>query len=220
MISDWNNCRRTCACTRSARNLAACEARRYEGRLKINMANLIKTYLKKLFSDLHSAIISIVIVFVLGLGSIWAFSKHLWFQFKSIIQLPTPLWLAGSLFLLLLLFIYLYRRTLVPLSKPDPEYREEFHVLWDKNFKMRCLNCGKPLKYSSSDTDPSVFFCCDPRCNSKHILKDKTGNKVSEQEALDRIRTGMSLMTKEKPEKDQQGPVVKGHVNSPPLGSS
>jgi hypothetical protein len=52
---------------------------------------------------------------------------------------------------------------------------------------MRCLNCGKPLKNSSSDTDPSVFYCCDPRCNSKHILKDRNGNKLSEREALDRM---------------------------------
>jgi hypothetical protein len=152
------------------------------------MANPFKTYLKKLFSDLHSAILSILIgAIVLGVGGIWAFSKRLWFQLKSVMLLPTPLWVTGILFLLILVFIYLYKKTLVPLSKPDPEYREEFHVLWDKNYKMRCLNCGKPLKYSSSDTDPSVFFCCDPRCNSKHILKDKNNNKMSEQEALDRM---------------------------------
>jgi len=53
------------------------------------MANLFKTYLKKLFSDLHSAIIGIVIgAIVVGLGGIWVFSKQLWFQFKSIILLP------------------------------------------------------------------------------------------------------------------------------------
>lgn len=153
------------------------------------MADFFKTYLKKLFSDLHSAILSIVIgAIILGLGGIWAFSKNLWLQIKSILVLPTPLWISGILFLILLVSIYLFKKIAVPLSTPDPEYREEFHVLWDKNYKMRCLNCGKPLKYSSSDTDRSIFFCCDPRCNSKHILKDKEGNKLTEQEALDRMK--------------------------------
>ena len=67
---------------------------------------------------------------------------------------------------------------------PDPEYREEFHVYWDKNNKMRCLNCGKPLK-PSSDDEPSKFFCSDPRCDSKHILKNKNGKKITEQQAID-----------------------------------
>jgi len=150
------------------------------------MANHFKSYLKKLFSDLHSAILSIFVgAIVLSVGGIWAFSKHLWFQLKTIMLLPTPLWITAILFLLLLMC--LSKKTAVPLSTPDPEHREEFHVLWDKNNKMRCLNCGKPLKYSSSDTDPSVFYCSDPRCDSRHILKDKHGNKMSEQEAIDRM---------------------------------
>jgi hypothetical protein len=152
------------------------------------MANPLKSYLKKLFSDLHSAILSIFVgAIVLGVGGIWAFSKGLWIQLKTTILLPTPLWVAAILAFLILVCIYYIKKTSVPLSTPDPEYREEFHVLWDKNYRMRCLNCGKPLKYSSSDTDPSVFFCSDPRCNSKHILKDKNGNKMSEQEAIDRM---------------------------------
>jgi hypothetical protein len=53
-------------------------APRYQGRLNINMAKLFKTYLKKLFSDLHSAIISIIVgAMILGLGGIWAFSERL-----------------------------------------------------------------------------------------------------------------------------------------------
>jgi hypothetical protein len=151
------------------------------------------------------------------LGGILTFSKSLWSQFKLIMVLPTPLWVGGSLLLFFLLsLIYLRRRTSVPLSKPDPEYREEFHVLWDTNSKMRCLNCGKLLKYSSSDTDPSVFFCCDPRCNSKHLLKDTNGNKISEQEALDRMRAEKSMMTEGNARKDREGQVTQSQESNVP----
>ena len=133
------------------------------------MVNSFKSYLKKLFSDLHSAILSIFVgAIFLAVGGIWAFSKQLWIQLKTTMLLPTPLWVTIILAVLLLVCIYYIKNISIPLSIPDPEHREEFHVLWDKNYKMRCLNCGKPLKYSSSDTDPSIFFCSDPRCNSKH----------------------------------------------------
>jgi hypothetical protein len=139
------------------------------------MKNLFKVYLKKVFSDLHSTILGIIIgALILSVGGIWVFSKNLWILLKTTMLLPTPLWVTIIfLALFVLAYIYLKNKTSIPLSTPDPEYREVFHVYWDKNNKMRCLNCGKPLKYSSSDSDPSIFFCSDPRCNSKHILKDK-----------------------------------------------
>jgi len=155
------------------------------------MKNLFKEYLKKFFSDLHSTIVSIIIgALILGAGGIWFFSKNLWNLLKTTMLLPAPLWVT-AIFLALFIMEYLYlkNKTSIPLSTPDPEYREEFHVYWDKNNKMRCLNCGKPLKYSSSDSDPSMFYCSDPRCNSKHILKDKHGKKITEQEAIDLIKT-------------------------------
>jgi hypothetical protein len=140
---------------------------------------------------LHSAILGIIVAaLILGAGGILVFSKNLWILLETTMLLPTPLWVTTIfLALFVLAYIYLKNKTSIPLSTPDPEYREEFHVYWDKNNKMRCLNCGKPLKYSSSDSDPSIFFCSDPRCNSKHILKDKRGKKISEQEAIDLMKT-------------------------------
>ncbi len=155
------------------------------------MENLFKVYLKKVFSDLHSAILGIIVAaLILAAGGIWVFSKNLWILLKATMLLPTPLWVTTIfLALFVLAYIYLKNKPSIPLSTPDPEYREEFHVYWDKNNKMRCLNCGKPLKYSSSGSDPSIFYCSDPRCNSKHILKDKRGKKISEQEAIDLMKT-------------------------------
>jgi hypothetical protein len=42
------------------------------------MKNLFKVYLKKIFSDLHSAILGIIVAaLILGAGGIWVFSKDL-----------------------------------------------------------------------------------------------------------------------------------------------
>ena len=150
------------------------------------MKNLFKNYLKKLFSDLHSAILGkIVAAFILSVGGIWVFSKKLWGILKDFMISQTPLWITITLLILTIFaYILLKKRTSIKLSTPDPEYREEFHVYWDKNNKMRCLNCGKPLKAGSAD-DPSKFFCSDKRCDSKHILKDNQGKKITEQQAIE-----------------------------------
>jgi len=148
-------------------------------------------YLKKVSSDLHAAIIAAIVgTLIIGVGGIWVFSKKLWKLLKTIMLAPTPLWVTAIFFTFFVIaYFYLKNKTSIPLSTPDPAYREEFHVYWDKNNTMRCLNCGKPLKSSSSDSDPSKFFCSDPRCDSKHILKDKRGNKISEQGAIDLMKT-------------------------------
>lgn len=63
----------------------------------------------------------------------------------------------------------------------------KFGVYWDSGHNMYCLSCMKPLKNSSIGY--SYFFCSDPKCNSKHILKDNNGDLISKQQAID-------LMTK------------------------
>ena len=47
------------------------------------MKNLLKVYLKKVVSDLHSAILGLFVVALMGLGGIWVFSKKLWILLKS-----------------------------------------------------------------------------------------------------------------------------------------
>ena len=102
-----------------------------------------------MFSDLHSAIISYIFVaIILTVGGIRVFSKSLWIKLKTIMLIPTPLWVIILLVLLLLLYIKLKNNRPIQLSTPDPEYRQLFGVYWDKKIKMRCLNCGKLLKYS------------------------------------------------------------------------
>ena len=78
-----------------------------------------------------------------------------------------------------------------PQQKPtshqfNEKFQEKFGVVWDENLNVRCLNCHKPLKYSSKD--PSIFWCSDPNCNSKHILRDVDGNKMTLKEATMKMK--------------------------------
>jgi hypothetical protein len=154
------------------------------------MKRLLKAYLKKFVSDLHAIILSAIFAALfLGAGGIWFFSKTLWVQLVATMALPTPLWVTIIfLVLFVLAYIYLRNKTSIPLSTPDPEWREEFHVRWDKNNKMRCLYCGSPLK-GSSLSNPSIFNCSNPNCGEKHVLQDKQGKKMTEQEAIDQMPT-------------------------------
>ena len=66
------------------------------------------------------------------------------------------------------------------------KFYSEYGVLWDEKFNMCCLSCNKLLKNSSFS--PSIFFCSDPKCNSKHVLKDNLGNLITKQEAINKIK--------------------------------
>ena len=72
---------------------------------------------------------------------------------------------------------------------------ETFGVFWDKNDNMRCLSCKKPLKHSS--TDQSIFYCSDPKCNSKHVLKKSDGTKITRGDALIHLK-GLRTLRKVK----------------------
>jgi len=67
------------------------------------------------------------------------------------------------------------------LKQRHEQFQEAFGVLWDKKDNIRCLGCKKPLK--NSTVGPSIFFCSDPKCNSKHVLKKSDGIEMTLQEA-------------------------------------
>jgi predicted RNase H-like nuclease (RuvC/YqgF family) len=60
------------------------------------------------------------------------------------------------------------------------QYEYKFFVLWDKDFRPRCNSCKTLLKPSSGD-DPSRFFCSNKQCDSKYVLKDNNGKKLTYQ---------------------------------------
>jgi len=73
------------------------------------MRKLLTSWLKKIFSDLHSAIIGIAFGSLLAGGTgIYFFAKNLWNKLTYIMQSPTPLW--GTIALVFLLGVYFYLR--------------------------------------------------------------------------------------------------------------
>lgn len=76
--------------------------------------------------------------------------------------------------LCLILLIRMYRRY--------GRFQEAFGVFWDRKYNMRCLACKEPLKHSS--TSPSMFYCSDPKCNSKYVLRDTDGIEMTQQNAI------------------------------------
>lgn len=65
-------------------------------------------------------------------------------------------------------------------------FENKFGVLWDKKKRMYCTNCRKLLKNSTKDF--STFFCSDPKCNNKHFLRDETGNPITKNQAIEKMK--------------------------------
>ena len=65
------------------------------------------------------------------------------------------------------------------------ELIEELGVNWNKYFKTRCLECERPLTYSSKEGDSSILYCS--KCDKKHPLK-KDGHLLTEQQAINIIK--------------------------------
>ncbi|MBU4260571.1 MAG: hypothetical protein KKC76_01645 [Proteobacteria bacterium] len=78
------------------------------------MQKLLINWLKKVFSDSHSAIIGIALgsLFAGGTG-IYFFAKNLWNVLTYIMQKPTPLWATIALVFLLGVYIYLKNLLLI-----------------------------------------------------------------------------------------------------------
>lgn len=71
-----------------------------------NPIELTRDYLKKVFSDLHNAIVgAIVAAIVLSGGGIYLFAQKIWIQLKNIAQSPTPIW--ATIICILALMVYI-----------------------------------------------------------------------------------------------------------------
>jgi len=161
---------------------------------------MVKSFFKKFLYELFIALLVALIIAALG-GSIYLFSKKLWDWLAVNLMLPTPLWVTIFLSgVVVLVLIRLKIKTKKPIEIPTDQFLEKtdrfkkkFFVLWDEDLKPRCNFCTSLLKPYSGDDDPSRFFCSNPQCNSKYILKDNNNKKVTYQEALDSFKAEKTL---------------------------
>ena len=106
-----------------------------------------------------------------------------------LLNLTTPLWATIALTAICCLYIYLKIRQHRNSYKP-PIIQEDLHedlgVYWNNQYKLRCLKCKWPLQCASKDFDSSIFWCSN--CNTKHALRDKNGNHLTEAKAIELLK--------------------------------
>jgi hypothetical protein len=135
-----------------------------------------KSLIKLTINALYPPLLSIIIPTALYLYSKGEeIISHTKYKEYSLVLLSI---LLGTTILFLILWVRLYWRY--------GKFFQACGVLWDKDFRMHCFSCHKPLKYSS--TDPSILNCSDRKCDNKHVLKDKLGQKITEQQAIELIK--------------------------------
>lgn len=154
----------------------------HEGRKdEIMPTDDVKTTAKKTITELVVKSLWTCVILVLGAGSAYIISLK-----KKLVQHPSYEEISFWMLLTAVIVIVVILMWSVRIYRRYGRFREAFGVFWDKNYKMRCLSCRKPLKHSS--TDAHLVYCSDPDCNSKHILKSPTGEVVSPQEAVNDLK--------------------------------
>jgi hypothetical protein len=145
--------------------------------------------LKLIFGDLRRAVIGIIVVgLVAAGGGLLSISTTVLNYSVLIANTPTPLWATILLCLLLGLYIGIRKRKR---NLPSGiSFYQAFGVFWDDSINMHCLSCGTLLK--NSTLGPSIFFCSDPGCNSKYILKDDNGKELTKQEAINILKAQLT----------------------------
>jgi hypothetical protein len=154
------------------------------------MKQVITKIAKALFSDARKAIIgAIVLALVGGTGGLLYLSKTALAFSIAKSTMPIPLWAAILLILLCGFYTHLkirqHRKSYNPPTIQE-DLREDLGVYWNNQYKLRCLKCKWPLKCASKDFDSSIFFCSN--CNTKHALRDKNGNHLTEAQAIEQLK--------------------------------
>ena len=149
--------------------------------LKASLTKLLKI----IAADMRQSIVALILgTAILAGGGLLYLSKTVLSFFLLLLNTPIPVGATIAVVLLLGLYVRLKCKNIQ--SSIGPLY-PACGVLWDSKFNMYCLSCKKPLK--NSTISPSLFFCSDPKCNSKYPLKDNPGRDITKQEAVEIIKS-------------------------------
>lgn len=144
------------------------------------LQKILISWLKKLLSDSHSAIIGIIFgsIFAGGTG-VYFFSKNLWNLLIDIAQLPTPLWATIALVLLVGVYIYLKKSRNQSCSKailyPVDNLKWEVTINNTGNYHVsKTPYCKKHELKLAQSTNHAAWNCpklleCHTKINNSNI---------------------------------------------------
>lgn len=153
------------------------------------MLKWLLTQIAKFLAALLHNILATIVVVTIGLPVLFSWATGTLDILFQTIKLSTPLWGTIALVLLCFLYTHLRIRRYQKSYKPptiQEDLHEDFGVYWNDQYKLRCLKCKWPLKCASKDFDSSIFFCSN--CNTKHTLRDKNGNHLTEAQAIEELK--------------------------------
>ena len=143
------------------------------------MKKLIQSILKSLLLSLSKNLTQLLLAAIGG-----GVPAYFFLLKQKVVEAPIyKVWSPIALALLISLTIFFFLLWLKIFNK-YARFHEACGVLWDKQNKMRCKHCKKSLKYSSHQSK-SIFYCSDPNCNNKHVLRDLDGNEITERQAIE-----------------------------------
>ena len=100
-------------------------------------------YIKKLVSDVHSAIVgAIVMAIILSIGSIYLFAKNLWTSIINTIQQPTPLWATTVLVFVVMGYIYLKKQIKIQSSSKLHDYKTCYFTIGNYKWETKIYEGG------------------------------------------------------------------------------
>lgn len=140
-----------------------------------------KSIIKPVIEWAVKKIFPLLLSILVGLSSVFLSIKNKLVEHPYILLVLMAIMTATTvLFLILWVRLYwLYERLEIA-----------FGVKWDKKYNMRCMNCEKPLKYSTSNSNISKYYSCpdEKNCNSKYVLRNDYGGRMGKHQAIELLK--------------------------------
>ena len=162
----------------------------------IHLQKKIKEYINKLFSDVHSAIVGIIVAALfLSIGSVYLFAKNLWIELLKTIQLPTPLWATVALVFVVSAYIYSKQKKHLQSSK-SPDYKISYFTIGNYKWQTKIYDNGyfEVEKYPYCVTHDLKFIFGSHRKYCPGPENRKCNNSLSEYDEFEVYESAKSII--------------------------
>lgn len=162
----------------------------------IPLQKKVVEYIKKLFSDVHSAIVgAIVTMIILSVGSIYLFAKNLWTALINTIQLSTPLWATIALVFVVMGYIYLKQQKKIQ-SLKSPDYKISYFIIGNYKWETKIYKNGyfevNKYPFCVKHDLRFIFGRNEKYCSSTE--KERCNNRLSEYDEFAIYESAKSLI--------------------------